>query len=323
MTKQEALERFRAEAEPILEQSKVQFYQVLEEKVEEFVQILQDVLEKLKVRIEELEKEKIMFFHFSLMRIGILQQTYEALVQAMDARWYLDTEPANVQFSLDILFTFFNDIRQILTEKSRKYRGKVNSYDIEHLLETTIMECNSLLAQQLRFMFRDIEENPTFVAIEKTEVWGIYWGEYRDECELVAHVNREKKTQLDWDRALRQTKNVETNLVSGFWYQMQLKDSDCKGKLLYFIQFEHCELENFCFDEAILSGAQFKHCTIKNCSFQNAEIRQAIFSDCHWENNDFTGANLENSVVSEDSIPFMHLEAEQLQTIFIDRRQDA
>lgn len=319
MTKQEALERFRVEVEPILEQSKVQFYEVLEEKVEDFVEILQDVLEKLKVRIEELEKEKIMFFHFSLMRIGILQQTYEALVQAMDARWYLDTEIASVPFSLDVLFTFFNDIRQQLTEKSRKYQGKVNFYDIEHCIEETIMACNSLLVQQLRFMFRDIEENPTFSAIEKTQVWGIYWGEYRDACEIVVQVNREKKTSLDWERALRQTKNEETNLVSSFWYQMQLKDSDCKGKFLYFIQFEHCELENFCFDEAMLSGAQFKHCTIKNCSFRNAEVRQAIFLDCHWGNNDFTGANLENSVISEDSLPFIHLEPEQLQTIFVDR----
>ena len=122
MTRQEALERFRLEVKPILEQSKVQFYEVLEEKVEDFVQILQDVLERLKIRIEELEKEKIMFFHFSLMRIGILQQTYEALVQAMDARWYLDTEIASVPFSLDILFPFFHDIRKQLTEKSRKYQ---------------------------------------------------------------------------------------------------------------------------------------------------------------------------------------------------------
>ncbi len=319
MTRQEAQEQFQKEAQPILEQGKTQFYQNFSEKVEELAEILQKVITDIRGKVEEFEKEKIMFFHFSLMRVGILQENYEVLAQAMDARWYMDTEPAEVWFSLDCLFSMFLEVRKTLKEEARKYMGKINSYDIEYLIEEVVMECNSFIAQQLRFMFRDIEENNDFMAIEKTDVWGIYWGEYRDNYELVVHVDREPKTQLDFDRALRQTKNVESNMISGFWYETQIKDSDCKDKLLYFIQFENCQLENICFDGAILSGAQFKNCTIKNCSFQNAKIRQAIFENCSWENNNFMGADMAETVVSEKGIPFMHLEPEQLQTIYIDR----
>ena len=41
---------------------------------------------------------------FSLLRAGLENGEYQILAQAMDARWYLDTEPAEVGFSLDFLF---------------------------------------------------------------------------------------------------------------------------------------------------------------------------------------------------------------------------
>lgn len=68
-------------------------------------------------------------------------------------------------------------------------------------------------------------------------------------------------------------------MVFGYWYQADLKNSDCKGKLLYFIVFEDCTLENMCFDDAVLTGARFLGCQIKNCSFRNAVIHQADFRD--------------------------------------------
>ena len=162
-------------------------------------------------------------------------------------------------------------------------------------------------------------ENPDFAEIEKSDTWAVYWGEYRDHTELVAHVNREKKEQIDWDRALRQTKNEETGMVFGYWYQADLKNSDCKGKLLYFIVFEDCTLENMCFDDAVLTGARFLGCRIKNCSFRNAVIHQADFSGCIWEENDFEGADMLHSVFAEEELPFIHLKPEQLQLILVDR----
>ena len=45
-------------------------------------------------------------------------------------------------------------------------------------------------------------------------------------------------------------------MVFGYWYQADLKNSDCKGKLLYFIVFEDCTLENMCFDDAVFDGRE-------------------------------------------------------------------
>ena len=108
-------------------------------------------------------------------------------------------------------------------------------------------------------------------------------------------------------------------MVFGYWYHADLKHSDCKGQLLYFIVFEDCTLENMCFDDAVLTGARFLGCRIKNCSFRNAVIHQADFSGCIWEENDFEGADMLHSVFAEEELPFIHLKPEQLQLILVDR----
>ena len=323
MTRQEALEKWKKESEPLCSQAKEEFLQNLENKTDELADTLKHVLEQLQEQTVLLEKEKMMFLIFSLLHCDILNGTYQILAQVLDARWYQDPEPAEVFFKLDFLFPMVEELKKSLSQESRKYLGKVNSYDIDEVIRTTAMECNGLLAQQLRFMLRDIEENEAFAAIEKLDIWGIYWGEYRDQNEVIAHVDREKKTQLDWDRALRGTKDEELAMAFGFWYGAELKGSDCRNKQLPFIQFEDCCLDGICFDEAVLSGARFRNCRIKNCSFRNTVMCQADFENCTWEENDFTGAALEHSIFPESELPFVHLEPEQLQVILIDRRQKA
>lgn len=320
MTRQEALAQFREEMQPVLEEGEAAFGRELESQTEKLTGTIRKVFSGLRQEAERLEKEKLMFFHISLLRTGILQQTWQAMAQAMDARWYLDTEPAQVCFTLDFLFSVFNEVREELMSGVGKYMGKVNSYDVEHLVEESVMRCNLVLAQQARYMFRDVEEDEDFAAMEKTDVWSMYWGEYRDACEMVACVNREPRNQTEFDRALRQTGNEETSMIFSYWYGAELKDTDCAGKLLHFVQFEDCSLENMIFDGAVLTGARFRNCRIQGCSFRGAMMRQADFEDCVWEDNDFAGADLENAVFMEQELAFLHLEPEQMQVILVDRR---
>ncbi|MEY8356561.1 pentapeptide repeat-containing protein [Lachnospiraceae bacterium 54-53] len=320
MTKQEALEKFKEEEREYLEDRKRQFFMELQEKAGEVSDVIKRAFSSLREEIERGEKEKIMFFYFSLLRIDVLNKNYNVLVQAMDARWYMDREPARVTFSLAFLFSKLDGIRERLELDGKKYIGKINRYDVSHIFQETVMECNQILAGQLRFLFRDIEENRDFSYIPKLDTWGIYWGEYRDASEIIACVDREKKEQKDWDRALRLTKEMEGVMTSKFWYEADLKDSDCRGKTLLFNQFENCTLTNLCFDEANLSGSRFKNCTMKACSFLNAVIQQADFVDCVWDGNDFDGADLTYSIFMEKDVPHLHLDPGQLQTILIDRR---
>ena len=320
MTRKEALRKFHEEEMEYLEEKKLQFYNGLQQQAEELSGEIREAFKNLKEEVQRLEKEKIMFFYFSLLRVDMLGGEYRFFLQAFDARWYMDSEPAETTFSLDFLFSTLEEVKKKLTLDAGKYMGKINRYDISEILQNNAMEWNHILAGELRFLFRDIEENKDFAEIPKLDTWGIYWGEYRDASELIAFVDREKKYQKDWERALRLSKEQEDALISKYWYFMDVKESDGRGKYLLFNEFKNCTLTQISFDDSNLSGSRFKDCTIKGCSFRNAVIRQADFVNCKWEDNDFTGADLTNSIFLEKDIPFLHMEPEQLQTILIDRR---
>lgn len=320
MKREEALIKFREEEQGFMEEIKARFLTNIQEKASGLADCLQGVFTDIRRAVEEKEKKDIMFIHFSMLRVDFLNQTYGFLAQAMDIKWYMDMEPVEVTFSLKDYFSVFNEIREKLELDSRSYMGKINQYDIDHIMMEAGMECNLMLANMLRFVFRDIEENQDFKAIPKLNTWGIRWGEYRDASELIASADREKKDQKDWNRALRETKDKEGRLVSSFWYEAELQDTDCSNKALCFIQFENCTLQNMNFDQANLVGARFKSCTLSSCSFKGAMLRQTIFEDCKWQQCDFQAADLSECIFYEEDIPFLHLDAEQLQTIFIDRR---
>lgn len=85
------------------------------------------------------------------------------------------------------------------------------------------MECNIMLANLLRFVFRDIEKNQDFESLPKLPTWGIRWGEYRDASDMIACADREKKEQKDWNRALRETKGMKAG-----WFPLFGMRQNCR-----------------------------------------------------------------------------------------------
>lgn len=320
MKREEALIKFRKEERDYINGIKACFLSSIQEKASDIADGLQKVFADIRAAVEEKEKKDIMFIHFSLLRFDFLNHTYRFLAQVMDARWYMDMEPVEVTFSLEDYFSVFTDASGRLELDSKKYMGKINRYDINNLIMEAGMECNIMLANLLRFVFRDIEENQDFKSLPKLNTWGIRWGEYRDASEMIACADREKKNQKDWNRALRETKDNQGRMVSSFWYEAELQDSDCSEMALCFLQFENCSLQNINFERADLIGARFRNCTLSSCNFKEASLRQTIFEGCKWEQCDFQGADLTECIFYEDDIPFLHLDAEQLQVILIDRR---
>lgn len=320
MKKEEALLKFREEERVYIDGIKASFLADIQDKADDIADRLQKVFADIRVAVEEAGKKDIMFIHFSILRIDFLNHTYQFLAQIMDAKWYMDMEPVEITFSLEDYFSIFTDAARQMELDSKTYMGKINRYDIGNLLMEAGMECNIMLANLLRFVFRDIEENQDFKALPKLNTWGIRWGEYRDANEMIACADREKKEQKDWNRALRETKDNPGRLVSSFWYEAELQGSDCGGMALCFLQFENCSLQNMNFERSNLIGARFRNCTLSSCNFSRAVLRQATFEGCKWESCDFKEADVTESIFFEDDIPFLHLDAEQLQVILIDRR---
>ena len=69
MERQEAVERFTREAEPVLEEGKKLFYRELQEKTEQLSAVICDAIHEIRLETVRLEKEKMMFLHFSLLRV--------------------------------------------------------------------------------------------------------------------------------------------------------------------------------------------------------------------------------------------------------------
>lgn len=321
MTRQEALKQMKEEYAEPLAQTKQLFWEQAQEQYETFAQILKQSFHVLREEMEKAGKDNLMHLYFSLLRVDLQNRKYRIMVQAMDAGWYLDEKPVVLTFSVDSLFQMLHPVWDQMLEDSKKYIGKVNTYDISNMMQELAMECNRMLAHQLRFMLRDLEENDDFAKIPKEETWYIRWGEYRDNSEIVAHVDRIPKGQKQWDRTVRKTAQKADALIAGYWYQTDITNTDCQGEQMYFINFEDCTIQNICFDRANLTGARFRNCRLNGCSFKGSILRQAEFTDCSWDDNVFSGADLTNAVFMEKEIPYIHLEADQLQTILISRRQ--
>lgn len=322
MKREDAIKKFREEEAEYLDEVKAGFLSDIQERVSGIADCLKQVFKDLRDSAENQGKEPVMFIHFSMIRTDFLNQTYQFMAQAMNRRWYMDKEPAETVFSLEPYFSVFTKVREKLDLDSQKYIGKVCKYDVDNLLMETGMECNRILSGLLLFVFRDIEENEDFKAIPKEAVWGIRWGEYRDESRLIACADREKKEQRDYNRAMRETKENAERMVSSFWYGADLKDSECNGTQFCFAQFENCSLQGMKFRQSNFTGARFRNCSLKSCDFSDSCLRQASFVGCRWEDCDFSGSDMEGCDFYEDDVPFLHLDADQLQVILIDRREE-
>lgn len=322
MTREEAWLRFGEEQKQMEDQAKQAYWERLGEQAVELSELLKQVLVSLREEVKRLEKEKLMYVYFSLLRADLLNREYRVMVQAMDARWYLDTEPVNFTFAMDDFFSVLNPLWQQMLDGSRKYMGKVNSYDVHNRMQDLVMDCNRLLAHQLRFMLRDIEENEDFADIPKEEIWSVYWGEYRDQSEIIACVDRTVKDQRTWERMVRKTEDQPDALVSGCWYETGLRGCECRDKELCFTRFERCDLTAVSFDRSNLAGARFLNCRLTGCSFCGCNLRQTEFTDCTWENTVFTGADLTHAVFTEQGLPAHCLEPEQLQVILVDIKEE-
>ena len=62
---------------------------------------------------------------------------------------------------------------------------------------------------------------------------------------------------------------------------------------------------------------RFRNCTLKTCDFRGVNIKAGYFEDCKWDQCDFQGADLTECIFFEDDIPFLHLDADQLQVILL------
>ena len=305
MTRAEAIEEFKERHGKKKEELANEFISGIETGVNELMEQILGAFGEIADQAEETDKSMCVFFLFSLLRYDLMQDTAKIRLDVMDASWFLDKEPLYAEFDLTFLFAPYFKWRADMLTDMREYMGKVNKYDVEHMVQQEIMAAVRRMTQILRFLFRSIESQENFARIPKGMFWEIRFGEYRDYNELIMQMNREPRSKESWLDKLRNDGGNEEDsgkLQFSWWYEMELTFGNCQGKDLDFIVFERCTLKDIDFGDAQMSGARFLNCKLERCSFKQANLTQAEFENCEFTDCDFTEAGLQQAVFSMEGL---------------------
>lgn len=317
MTRAEALEQFKERHRQETETRKEEFLTGLETGMEELMERIFTAFGTIADLAEEQEKVGCVYFLFSLLRYDLMQNVACVRLDVMNGGWFMDSEPLYTELDMTFLFQPYFQWREKLLLDMREYRGKVNKYDVEDMVQTEIMEANQKLMHHLRFAFRDMESQESFARIPKMAFWNIRFGEYRDYGEIVMQINREPRSMAEWlDKLELYEENPEVMQCS-CWYRLEITKGDCRGKAMPFIVFEECTLKGMDFGEAQLYGARFLNCRLEKCSFAGANLEQTEWEGCCFADCSFAGADLKGAVFSPEDLEAEWFDEKQQEEMLI------
>lgn len=318
MTRTEALERFKEQHQEEKEELIRNFWNELQEQTDELMLRIYKAFDEIRTQAEEKEKTDLTHFLFSLLRFDLLEGKARVRLDAMDIEWYMDEEPLYAELDITFLFRSFFEWKKKLLLDMREYMGKVNKYDVEHMVQHEIMVCNQLITHLLRFTFRNIEAFEEFQRIPKLPFWVIRWGEYKDYSEIAVWVNREIRSEEEWlDKLLEYEENPRC-LLSSYWYRGHYSQGNCSEKVMHFTVFEECYLREIDFGKADLTGARFINCRLEGCSFHGTVLDKTEFSGCVFENNSFQEASMKQAVFTKEGLAAEMFNEEQLEDILLE-----
>lgn len=302
MTRAEALEQFKDRHCGKTEVLEKEFTDGIESGLDEIMGRILAAFGEIADQAREQDKPMCVFFLFSLLRYDLLQDIARVRLDVMDGSWYLDREPLYAEFDLSFLFAHYFKWRTELLTDMREYRGKVNQYDVERMVQEEVMSAAGILTQILRILFRKIEEQENFARIPKGAFWEIQFGEYRDYSEPIIRMNREPRSEEEWLEKMEEEEDTPGRMQFSWWHGVGLTGGNCREKDLDFITFENCNLKDIDFESAKMTGARFLSCKLEKCSFKQADLSQAEFESCQFTDCDFTGAGLQQAVFSLEGL---------------------
>lgn len=268
-------------------------------------------------------KEYVCFLYFSLLKTDLLERRYRFYLHGLDMRWYLDDEPVEVYVDAPELFVPIEKLLDALEKADKGYGGAINRYDIWNMVFDELPLFNSIICQILRYRLRDWEEKGIFDSVIRSPYWLVKWGEYRDRSEFLIQTERVEKPDTAWKEELAKAAHNPENMVFGYWYKGKCSGKSPKDLDMRFITFDECDIKDIAFENCSMEGSRFPKSKITGCSFIGCRLDGTDFRGCSFENTSFAGAVLTNAVFPAQSVPFLDIDAQQLQVIYLDRGDEA
>lgn len=323
MEREYALEKYQKTAEEIRTKYRESMGPYLTERAQQLEGLVKMSMDRLGGQMREMEKEYAAYLYISVLKTDLIFRRSRLFVHALDARWYLDEEPAEVYVDAGDLLDPLYQLWDELTEEGRGYAGAVNAYDIRGMIFEELKALDSMISGILRWRLRDREAKGIFSGITLAPCWMLKWGEYRDQTEMLVQTQRVEKEGNAWEEALKKAARKPETMVFGYWYQGTYRGTRAKGTDMRFTVFESCSLQDLVFDNCSLEGSRFVMSHLKNCSFPGCGLQGADFTGCSLEEVSFEGADLTGAILPAEAVPFLHLDAEQLQVVQLKREGEA
>ena len=362
MDRQESLEHFYENvSKKLINECKLKFQENFKEDEEKVKFLIIDGMKNLIKKAEKFQKinkdYKISVFQFELLRINILNDSFNIFIHGYNSLWYLDNASIFEEIDLKFLFTPFIKFKNRLAKEKKIYMGKVNDYDIAKVIFDLAADCFKSMSERARDWFWNIDEEVWMRDGAIGSFYIIKWSEYQGKSETLFAMDNKEKTIKE---LLELKKEPEEKLpfVYTVWKDSTLADGELTKQNMLFINFKGSKLKKINFSESDIIRSQFKNTHLKDCifkdsrliaasfenaviedsdfsntdctgvdfgksqlsyvDFKDANLKNAVFTNASLKNVSFEGAEVEDSIFSEKDIPFIHLTSEQLQTIYID-----
>lgn len=321
MDREQAILKYREETRKQVEDYRVEMLEHLLERAQQLEDMVKHGMDQLGDNIQEMQKEYVSFFYMSMLKTDLVNRKYRFLLHAMNFQWYLDEELVEVYVDAGDLFEPLSKLWDHLIEESRRYMGVINQYDIQHMLFDELKVIDSTISRILRYRLRDWEKKEIFSNVPLSPYWFLKWGEYRDQTEFIIQTDRVVKEKHVWKEELKKAAHKPETMIFSYWYQGDCEESQIEKLEMMFMVFEECRLVDLKFWHCNLEGSRFTSSSLCRCSFEECNLCGADFTGCSFEQVSFLGSQLTGALFPADSIPFLTLDPEQLQTVLIKREE--
>lgn len=295
------------------------------------LEALERLAEKAQKRQQEQQDYKVSYIQFAPLQIGVLQGSYEVVVNAYNSEWYQE-EPLWESFSLDYLYKDLEEIKEKLYKECKMYRGKVRPLIIDSCIFEAVKRHTSSYVYFVNKFLKQWDEEQSFKLMPKEDKLIVTWGEYKNQFEIVYAYEGQIKGEQEFKELLEEEQD---SLIFSMWHHLKLCNAELKQKsmtssflkeaYLERINFEACDLLSINFKKAHFENCHFKYCDLHDSDFTEAEFKKVTFENCNlagcvfkgaiYQEVDFTDSLMYGTIIEEQDIPKVNLKEEQIQEL--------
>ncbi len=291
----------KEEAKPVLEKYKEKVLLNILENEDKLKNQILEALMKIVNKSKKNEEFKIKYIDFSILKIGILNKTYDITAIAYGKEWYAG-DMIYEAFNIDYIFQGLEEIRNDLYQKIKKYVGKIKACSVDQYILRQVANYNEYLTYFFIKYLKQYDEEISFNEMNKYETLRISYGDYKDYSQTVYYYDDSEKNEDIFKEELKDNK-IE-KLVFSHWTGLKAGNFKIENQDITCMNLKRSDLQNFILKSCKAVGLNLKEAKLSKCRFISSDLgttdfsssilEDVVFEDCILRNTKFKNAKLTN-----------------------------